>query len=366
MAEIAFSGTSRRNIGRAADPLRRIRRTVRGALLKLLALGSGDGSEPPPDLHGMRRILLVHVNQRLGNTLLATVAVAALAAALPGAQISVVGGRPAVALLRGFRLSRVRTLGRFDPWKPWRLVPFVLALRRESYDAAIHLSTATGSLGALLVAVSGARHKIGVRREDGNVFFTTALEPPQATHKVDQLLELLAQLGIESAGERTLALAPDERAAAVRSVEDSFGKAGAPVALFVGSRARKGKSWPLACYAAVADGLRAQGIPLLVFLGPEELPRQAEIRAALGAAEYVYEPDVRRVGALLGACRAVLAPDAGPMHLAIAAGAPTVALFTRPNFDRWGPRPPRGVVVYDPDGTRAGEALDAVLKIAAA
>jgi ADP-heptose:LPS heptosyltransferase len=205
-----------------------------------------------------------------------------------------------------------------------------------------------------------------VRREDGNVFFTSALEAPAATHKVDQLLELLSALGIDASGERTLALAPDERAAAAQSLEESCGKNGAPVALFVGSRARKGKAWPLACYASVAAGIRAQRIPLLVFLGPEELPRQGEIRAALGPAEYVYEPDVRRVAALLGACRAVLAPDAGPMHLAIAAGAPTVALFTRPNFDRWGPRPPRGVVVYDPDGSRAGEALDAVLKIAAA
>jgi ADP-heptose:LPS heptosyltransferase len=71
------------------------------------------------------------------------------------------------------------------------------------------------------------------------------------------------------------------------------------------------------------------------------------------------------VAALLAGCRAVLTPDAGPMHLSIAAGAPTVAVFVRGNFERWGPRPPRGAVVYDPDGTRAGEALDAILKLCA-
>jgi ADP-heptose:LPS heptosyltransferase len=53
------------------------------------------------------------------------------------------------------------------------------------------------------------------------------------------------------------------------------------------------------------------------------------------------------------------------MHLAVAVGAPTVAVFVRANHDRWGPRPPRGTVVYDPDGSRAGEALDALLKLCA-
>jgi ADP-heptose:LPS heptosyltransferase len=103
---------------------------------------------------------------------------------------------------------------------------------------------------------------------------------------------------------------------------------------------------------------------LLVFLGPEERAREAEIRAALGPAHYVDEPDLRKVAALLAACRAVLTPDAGPMHLAVASGAPTVAVFVRRNFERWGPRPPRGRVVYDPDGSRASEVLDALRKLA--
>jgi ADP-heptose:LPS heptosyltransferase len=141
--------------------------------------------------------------------------------------------------------------------------------------------------------------------------------------------------------------------------------AGGAVALFVGARERKRKAWPLAAFGTVAAGLRAHGLAPLAFLGPEELAREAEIRAALGDVRVVAEPDVRRVGALLSACRAVLTPDAGPMHLAIAAGAPTVAVFVRANFDRWGPRPPHGVALLDPEGTRTGEVLDALLKAAA-
>jgi len=352
--------------GALPDRWRRVRRGVRGVVLRALAGRIADGRAPLPDLRALRRVLLVCVNQRLGNTLVATAGLAALERALPHAELSFVGGAPAPVLLRGFRLARVDVVARGDVFRPWRLARLVRALRRERYDAAIHLSTATGSLGAFLVGASGAAHRIGLRRPDGNVFFSSAVEPPAARHKVDELLGYLRALGVDARGERTLALAPSERAEGAARLRDLLGEAaGETVAVFVGARARKGKGWPLGAFASVVAGLRAHGLAPLVFLGPEELAREGEIRAALGDPAVVFEPDARRVGALLAACRAVLTPDAGPMHLAVAAGAPTVAVFARENWDRWGPRPPRGVVLHDPAGARAGAALDALLKAAA-
>jgi ADP-heptose:LPS heptosyltransferase len=348
------------------DRRRRLRRAARGALLRLVARRFGDGSEPLPDLRAARRVLLVCVNQRLGNTLVATAGLAAIAKSLPDAELSFVGGAPAPAVLRGFGLARLHVARREDTVWPWRLWRLLRTLRRERYDVAVHLSTATRSSGALIVAASGARHRIGVRRAEGGAFFSSAVEPSGARHKVDELLDYVRRLGLEADGERTLALSADERAEGAARLRSLAGEgSGGAVALFVGARARKGKAWPLAAFASVAAGLRAHGLTPLVFLGPEELAREAEVRAALGDVRVAFEPDVRRVGALLSACRAVLSPDAGPMHLAIAAGAPTVAVFARSNFDRWGPRPPRGVALYDPDGTRAGDALDALLKAAA-
>jgi ADP-heptose:LPS heptosyltransferase len=337
-------------------------RRVRQGVLRLLANRFGDGSEPLPDLRRARRVLLVCVNQRLGNTLVATAGLAAIALALQGAQLSFVGGAPAARLLRGFPLARVRTVRRSDSLLPWRVWHLVRELRSEEYDAAIHLSTATGSFGALLVGASGAAHTIGVRRGGGNVFFGSTVEPPAARHKVEELLAYVRQLGLEADGERTLALSAEERAEGAARLRSLVGEpANGAVGLFVGARGRKGKAWPLESFASVSAGLGARGVGVLAFLGPEELPREREIRAALAGACFVAEPDVRRVGALLSACRAVVTPDAGPMHLAIAAGAPTVAVFVRDNFDRWGPRPPHGVSIHDPDGTRAALVLDAVL-----
>jgi hypothetical protein len=38
-------------------------------------------------------------------------------------------------------------------------------------------------------------------------------------------------------------------------------------------------------------------------------------------------------------------------------------VFRKSNFDRWGPRPPRGEVVYDPDGTGVDRALETLLRL---
>jgi ADP-heptose:LPS heptosyltransferase len=324
------------------------------------------GDTPLPDLRKCRRILVTAVNFRLGNTILATAGVSALLEALPGVEIDFLGGPAAGAVFGAFPLRRVLRVSRRDALSPLRLARLVRELRRARYDAALHLSTATGSLGAFLTGASGAPHRIGCRRGDGNVYFTSTLESPRSRHKVDQLRELLAGLGIRSDAERTWIFTAAEREWAAAFLDKALGEGHAPaVACFVGARDRKGKGWALENFAAVAKGIREHGLHPVLFLGPEEAARAAGIRAALEPALEVAEPDVRKVAALVGACAAALTPDAGPMHLALATGTRTLAVFRKANHERWGPRPPRGRVHYDPAGCDAGGALAALLSLVA-
>jgi ADP-heptose:LPS heptosyltransferase len=341
--------------------LHRLRRRSQRAALRAAARLAPPRDAPLPALAGLERVLLVFVNFRIGNTVLATPGVAALAEACPRTTFDFVGGPSAAAVMKGHRLRRVLGVSRRDVAAPLRLARLVRALRGERYDAALHLGPATGSLGGLVVAFSGAPHRIGCRRGEGNVYFTAAVEPPRARHKVDQMREYLAQLGVRCERERELVLERAEETWAEGFLDGSLpAPRAALVGIFVGSRERKGKGWPLASAAAVAAGVRARGLRPLVWLGPDEAGRESEILAALGPAIYVREPDLRRVAALCARCAAVVAPDAGPMHLAIAVGTPTVAVFRRPNADKWGPRPPRGEAVVDPDGTDTERVLAAL------
>jgi ADP-heptose:LPS heptosyltransferase len=360
--------------GREAEPsrrrglrqrgFRRLRRALRGALLRLLSPLAPRGDAPPPVLRETKRVLLVLVNFRLGNTLLATPAVDAMLRAFPGAEVSFLGGPAAPAVLQGFKLERIHVVRRSQAWLPHRMWALLREIRGAHYDVAIHLGGSAASLGALLTGWSGARQRVGCRGRSGNLFFTTALESSPARHKLDVLADLLAPLGIGPLGERRLALGADERADAARWLAAHFGAADvAPVAFFAGGRDYKGKSWSRDALATAAARLRGEGIPVLLVLGPEERAEAAALVAAFAGAETLAEAPLRLVAAVCAACRAVVTPDSGPMHLAVASGAPTVALFRKANHDRWGPRPPHRVVL-DPEGRAVEPVLEAIERVA--
>jgi ADP-heptose:LPS heptosyltransferase len=346
------------------EAVRRMRRRLRSALLRVLFVLAPPGDAPLPDLKSARRILVVLVNFRLGNTLLATPAVRALAESVGGEAMDFLGGPAAPAFLQGFGLHEVMGVRRSDLFLPHRLFALLRRLRRAHYDVAIHLGGASSSFGALLARLSGAPERVGAAGRGRNFFFTTALVADRHPHKVDQMLAFVRALGIEATGERCLVLAPEERERAATFLREHCGAA-RPIAIFVGARGHKGKSWSLASLATIAARVRARGLRLLVVLGPEEESSLGAIRDALGEAVYVHGRGLREVAALLAGCAAVVTPDSGPMHLAMAAGAPTVALFRKSNHARWGPRPPRGYVVFDPSGEDAEQALALLAQIVA-
>ncbi|MBM4064193.1 MAG: glycosyltransferase family 9 protein [Planctomycetes bacterium] len=346
------------------DLLRKLMRLMFRTMLRAVAKTAPDGNEPLPDLRAAKRILLVLVNYRMGNTVLATPAVSALIDALPMVEFSFVGGPYASGILKGYNLKHVYIVSRRDSWLPLRMGRLIRTLRQKRYDVAIHLSMATASLGAFIMYASGAKHRIGCRGSVGNIFFTSAMEHPHSSHKVDQVNEYMRRLGIHASGERKLALSNEERCWAESFFRERIhSPSSQPIGIFVGSRQRKGKFWDISNFSVVAKGLRSHGFPVVVFIGHEEASREELIRASLGEALYIKEPDIRRVAALVSGCRAVFTPDSGPMHLSIAAGTKTVALFVKPNFDRYGPRQPQGEVVFDPHGTSADRALQTILNL---
>ncbi len=337
---------------------------MRHTILRAVTKVAPAGTEPLPDLRMAKRILLVHVNYRMGNTILATPAVSALIDALPMAKFFLVGGPYAPGIFKGYNLQHVYTINRQDPWMPLRMGRLIRTLRQESFDVAIHLCMATASFGAFIMYASGAKHRIGCRGTVGNIFFTSAMEHPRSTHKVDQINEYMRWLGIYTSGERKVVISNEERCWAERFFKGRIHNSGGqPIGIFVGSRQRKGKFWDISNFGVIAKGLRSHGFPVVVFIGYEEASQEELIRASLGQALYIKEPNIRRVATLISGCRVVFTPDSGPMHLSIAVGTKTVALFVKPNFDRYGPRQPQGEVVFDPHGTSADRALQTILKL---
>ena len=135
-----------------------------------------------------------------------------------------------------------------------------------------------------------------------------------------------------------------------------------------------GKTWPADRFAALFHALRAQALPgarPVVFAGPgpAEAAMAAPVLAALpDALDLCGRLTLPEVSACLARCALFVGNDSGLMHLAAAAGAPTLGLFGPTPASEYAPSGPRAAAVsaQGPEGAApmASLPLDAALAAA--
>lgn len=104
-----------------------------------------------------------------------------------------------------------------------------------------------------------------------------------------------------------------------------------PYAMFVpgGSAHRPEKRWPVDKYGELARILYARGLDIVVIGGPQEAAlAQAIQRQAPGTRDLTGRTDFASIAVLGAKAALAVGNDTGPLHLAAAAGAPTVVLFS--------------------------------------
>ncbi|MBS0362275.1 MAG: glycosyltransferase family 9 protein [Proteobacteria bacterium] len=104
-----------------------------------------------------------------------------------------------------------------------------------------------------------------------------------------------------------------------------------PYALFVpgGSAHRPEKRWPVENYGELARILYARGLDIVVIGGPQETSLAQQIqRAAPRTRDLTGRTDFASIARLGARAALAVGNDTGPLHLAAAAGAPTVVLFS--------------------------------------
>ncbi len=134
-----------------------------------------------------------------------------------------------------------------------------------------------------------------------------------------------------------------------------------------------GKIWPAARFVAVAQALMAKipGLKVAVFAGPGEAERAlaAPVLDALpGAIDLVGALELSEAAACFRRSKLFIGNDSGLMHIAAAAGAPTLGLFGRSRASEYAPA---GVctavaVAPGPEGEAPMEGLTEAAVLAAA
>lgn len=250
--------------------------------------------------------------------------------------------------------------------------------RGLEHDVALNMETyLRGVLPALL---SGARRRVGFgpprARELTWLFHHERLPGREERHTQDLYLEFAEWLGADvEEPDWGLAATDEERrrreaflgVARGNGGRGDAGRGGAdgagPTVGLVLASARPEKDWPAERCAELARRLRRRhGARVVLVGGPSEREAAAAERVLRAAGSGASDApggvvdgrgdDPRRLVWLLEACDVAVAPDTGPLHVAVAVGTPVVGLFGHTNPWRVGPYRHRDLVVdryTDPD-----------------
>jgi ADP-heptose:LPS heptosyltransferase len=290
------------------------------------------------------KVLLIRLSS-LGDVVLATAAVEALAARLPEAAIHVLtkpefrevfASNPAVAAL--------------VEWAPGDcLAALARKLRAERYDRIVdlHANLRTRLLRPL---VPGARWSVypkgALRRR-----LAVKLRRPgllDSLHVTERYAAALAPLGVPVvAGCPRIHLTDAERSRAHRALREAGWDGARPLLALAPGARWPTKAWPEAKWRECLETLRRDRdlFPLAVG-GKGEVGLCGRILAGMAGADFAGRTTIRETAALLSHAAALLTNDSAALHLASALDVPVVALFgpTTPGFG-FAPRGPRDRVI---------------------
>ncbi|TWT98117.1 Lipopolysaccharide heptosyltransferase 1 [Botrimarina colliarenosi] len=287
------------------------------------------------------RVLIARMSA-IGDTILTTPVACRLRERFPGAYLAWVVEQKSARFVEGHpAIDETIVLPR-----GWFVSPkSVLALRRRlspmRFDATIDCQSITKS--ALACWATGAPLRIGCRGRYGSElspWLNNRLVEPRRPHLTDRSLELLGPLGIEAAAEPYESVRWDlprspgaEQNVARWAPDDAF-------AVINPGATWDSKLWEMERFGEVAKRLgERRGLASVVVWGGDREQAWAKTIAASsgGWAKLAPPTSLPELAALLRQARLLLSSDTGPMHLAVAVGAPTVGLFGSTHPDDCGP-----------------------------
>ena len=315
-----------KDLGKSAE--RAGKSLLRAGLLGLLP--KPRPPQGPVDPAGVRRVLAVRHDSRLGNLLLLTPSLRLLKTAFPACRLDILlSDRYGDALANNPCVDEILTA---------KSLP---GLRLRGYDLAFDFSPqhAFSLSSAVWTALSGAKRRIGFDRGDAAKFLDDLVPvPTEHSHETANLARLVrhAAPGVVLPPDSELAtewhFASGEREEGARTWKD-WGLDRESVALFLGARAEKRlePGW----FFELGRRLVASGRKAALTAGPAERKLLEGLAIPAGI---VLAPELplRRFAAAISQARAVLTADTGPMHLAVAVGTPSVELFSHTEPWRFG------------------------------
>ena len=299
----------------------------------------------------------------IGDLLLATPALRALRETYPHAHIDLLVTPDSAGILNGWQvIDRIIVLDKylFDypqqfltrPHNLLRLKPLWRDLRDGHYDAVLllhHLTLPFGRLKhQLLLRATGAQWRVGL--DNGHGWFLNVRVKDNgfgAMHEAEYYLAVAGAVGAKTKDKRLvvpLSEADHRQAWQLLYEHETPQNIRHPIiAMHPGSGGYStARRWAPERFAQLADTLYSGvGGQLLLLGGPEEAELHQHIidmmHSEMSVRSMAGKGSIKVTAALLEQVDLFIGNDSALVHLAVAAGTPTVAIFGLTNARAWGP-----------------------------
>lgn len=296
-------------------------------------------------LSQVRRVLLVRIDNRVGEALLTTPVVKRL----QGFEVHLLVHPKMVRVLQG--LPGVSRL-----WVYERSWSTLLSLRAQRFDAVVNLGNwDTESVTSALVArwVGGHSVVLGPAHFPAGLLADIAVMPMVETRsEVAQRVHLVSPLA---------PVGPDPQLAFRNTPPFEVQGLESPFAVVNPGGRLSHRRVPPHLFAIACRELLRAGVTPLVTWGPGEEALAAAVCAECAEAKPSPPTTLDELASLMRTALLTVCNNSGPMHLAVAVGTPTLGLFYREELARWGyPASPHHMVDVTPALERGADAAPLV------
>jgi heptosyltransferase-2 len=316
-----------------------------GSFFRLLGLFSWIFTKPF-DKGKIKKILLVKIENKIGDTILFLPVINSLRNAFPDAEISI-AVKPGIKNL----LETNNSIDNIIECKS----SFELLKLKRSFDAAF-IFYPRNALVNFIVFLMKIPYRIGYNPINSGFMLTTKIPlyyyPFYSAYGYkkqnfsETFLDLLRAVGVPSHKEAKIFLTKEDFCYAENLVN-----AKRPIiAICPTKTSHKNRIWPKENFAILADKLNKKYKTKVLFLGSKK--DKIYVDEIIGlmdnkAVNLAGKTTIRQAAALLKNCNLLIAHDSGIMHLASIMGTPIIAIYGNGDPEVWGPLKRKNVkIVY--------------------
>lgn len=272
--------------------------------------------------------ILVRLPNWLGDMVMSAGALRQLSHFFPGAEVSVIAKKGIHELLEFFPATQHQFIFNKEEYSGWKgLWQFGKQIKQaESFDLFFSFPDSFSS--AFIGYATGAKNRVGYKKEGRNFLLTHAYTKTKSTHRVEEYVQLLEMYTTKQA------------AAIEVRLEHQFAQEDHIVININSEASSRRLTIPKAVEIITAVKENYKGKIVLIG-GKNEQPFVEEVMQQLPHRECVQsfagKTSLKELCGLLASAKLVLTTDSGPAHLANALGTQTVVLFGAGNENNTAP-----------------------------